>query len=82
MLHRGRVVAEHYGLGQGRGGPAHRFLGVEIDHRAAARHPRGARFSVDPDAPILSLLPEAKGSAYADATIRQALDMQIAIRFH
>lgn len=36
---------------------------------------------LDPAAPILHYLPEVKGAAYADATIRHVLDMTVAIDF-
>ncbi len=36
---------------------------------------------LDPDAPAIDYLPEAKGSAYADATVQQILDMRVSLDF-
>ncbi|WP_395022979.1 serine hydrolase domain-containing protein [Dongia sp.] len=36
---------------------------------------------LDPDAPVLQYIPEVAGSAYADATVRQVLDMTVSIDF-
>jgi CubicO group peptidase (beta-lactamase class C family) len=37
--------------------------------------------SLDPEAPVISYLPEASGSAYADATVRHVLDMTVSLDF-
>ncbi len=34
---------------------------------------------LDPDAPVATYIPEAKGSAYGDATVRHVLDMTVSI---
>lgn len=36
---------------------------------------------LDPDAPVTSYIPEAHGSAYADATVRHVLDMTVSLQF-
>lgn len=36
---------------------------------------------LDPDAPVTAYVPEARGSAYGDATLRHVLDMTVSIRF-
>jgi len=36
---------------------------------------------LDPDAPVTAYVPDVKGSAYADATVRHVLDMTVSIRF-
>lgn len=36
---------------------------------------------LDPDAPVTAWVPEAKGSAYGDCTLRHVLDMTVSIRF-
>jgi CubicO group peptidase (beta-lactamase class C family) len=36
---------------------------------------------LDPVAPVTTYVPEAKGSAYADCTLRHVLDMTVSIRF-
>ena len=36
---------------------------------------------LDPDAPVTKYIPEAAGSAYADATVRHVLDMTVSIVF-
>jgi CubicO group peptidase (beta-lactamase class C family) len=36
---------------------------------------------LDPDEPVLRHVPEAKGSAFADCTLRHVLDMTVSIRF-
>jgi CubicO group peptidase (beta-lactamase class C family) len=35
--------------------------------------------ALDPDAPVTTYIPEAKGSAYGDATVRHVLDMAVSI---
>mgnify|MGYP003401827364 CR=1 FL=1 len=37
---------------------------------------------LSPDDPIAKYIPESKGSAYGDATIRQVLDMEVALDFN
>jgi CubicO group peptidase (beta-lactamase class C family) len=37
--------------------------------------------ALDPDAPVISYLPEALGSAYGDATVRHVLDMTVSLDF-
>jgi CubicO group peptidase (beta-lactamase class C family) len=36
---------------------------------------------LDPDAPVTHYVPEARGSAYGDCTVRNLLDMTVSIRF-
>lgn len=36
---------------------------------------------LDPDAPVIQYVPEARGSAYGDCTVRHVLDMTVSIRF-
>jgi len=36
---------------------------------------------LDPDAPVTHYVPEARGSAYSDCTVRNLLDMMVSIRF-
>ena len=36
---------------------------------------------LDPDAPVLQYLPEASGTGWADATVRQVLDMQTSLAY-
>ncbi len=36
---------------------------------------------LDPDVPVTRYIPEAKGSAYGDATVRHVLDMTVSVRF-
>lgn len=36
---------------------------------------------LDPDAPVIRYVPEARGSAYGDATVRHVLDMTVSVRF-
>lgn len=36
---------------------------------------------LNPDAAVIRYVPEAKGSAYGDATVRQVLDMTVSVRF-
>jgi len=36
---------------------------------------------LDPDAPVASLVPEAKSSAYADASVQHLLDMRVSLDF-
>jgi CubicO group peptidase (beta-lactamase class C family) len=39
------------------------------------------RGALDPDAPVVDIIPEIAGSVYADATVRHVLDMTVGIEF-
>ena len=39
------------------------------------------RGALDPDAPVVDIIPEIAGSAYGDATLRHVLDMTVGIEF-
>lgn len=79
VLKQGAVVAEHYV----RQCPDDRHIIFSVSKSVTATL-AGVLVEqglLDPEAPVLEYVPEAKGSAYADCTLRQVLDMTVSIRF-
>lgn len=80
VLHRGRIVYEHFD------GPLaphkpHVCMSVTkslVGTLAAAEMVAGR---IDPDAPVPVYLPELAGSAWAEATVRQVMDMTTALHY-
>lgn len=80
VLHRGKVVAEAYGNGltpEAR----HIVFSVSKSITAIVAGILAGDGKLDPDAPVTRYVPEAAGSAYADATVRHLLDMTVAVTF-
>ena len=62
-----------------RGRPPHIVFSVSKSITGAIAGILVDRGELDPDAPVTAYVPEAAGSAYADATVRHVLDMTVGI---
>ena len=76
----GKVVFEAYGDGQGPDVP-HIWMSVSKSVLGLVAGIVAGRGRLDVDAPLTELIPELKGSAFAGATVRDALDMRVGISF-
>ncbi len=79
VLKHGVVVAEHYA--SQRPEDRHIVFSVSKSITATLAGVLVEQGHLDPKAPVLHYVPEAKGSAYADCTLRHVLDMTVSIRF-
>lgn len=79
LLKEGAVVAERYINQQ----PASRHIVFSVSKSitAALAGVLVEQGLLDPESPVIGYVPEAKGSAYEDATLRHVLDMTVSIRF-
>jgi CubicO group peptidase (beta-lactamase class C family) len=80
VLHRGAVVYERY-FGATRPDSRHIVFSVTKSFVGTLAEMLIAEGRLDPAAPIAELLPELSGSGFADATVRQVLDMTTALDF-
>jgi len=76
ILHRGRVIAEHYANG----------MTFETPHilMSVSKSMMGLLFGslgIDAERPLADLVPELRATAYADATVRHLLDMRTGVAF-
>jgi CubicO group peptidase (beta-lactamase class C family) len=76
ILHRGRLIAEHYANG----------MTFETPHilMSVSKSMMGLLFGqlgIDPDRLVTDILPEASATAYGGATIRHLLDMRTGVAF-
>jgi CubicO group peptidase (beta-lactamase class C family) len=76
ILHRGRLIAEHYANG----------MMFETPHilMSVSKSMMGLLFGqlgIDPDRLVTDILPEASATAYGGATIRHLLDMRTGVAF-
>jgi len=80
VLHRGRLIYEWYAGGMG---PAdsHIIFSITKSLTGALAGILVDRGLFDPEAPIESILPEVRGSAYEGATVRHLLDMSVGTGF-
>lgn len=80
VLHRGKVVHEQYGA---ENGPSARHIIFSVTKSVcgALAGVLVEKGQLDPDMPVIDLLPEVFGSAYGDCTIRHVLDMTVSVRF-
>ena len=74
ILHRGRLVFERYGNGMTAQDP-HILMSVSKSMLAILLSELG----IDTARPVVDFVPEVKGTAYADATLRHLLDMRAGI---
>ncbi|MEM9603332.1 MAG: serine hydrolase [Pseudomonadota bacterium] len=79
-LHGDRVVHEWYAAGQGPALP-HILMSVSKSVLGLLAGAVLSETGTRADTPVVSVLPELAGSAWDGATLRQALDMQVSIRF-
>jgi CubicO group peptidase (beta-lactamase class C family) len=80
ILHRGRLVFEHYANGATAGMP-HILMSVSKSLLGLLAGALVGRKELDPDRPVTDVIPEVAGTAYRGATIRQLLDMRAGIAF-
>jgi CubicO group peptidase (beta-lactamase class C family) len=80
VVHRGRLVAEHYG-GEMTETSLHLSQSVGKSVLGLLVGVLGARGVLDPGEPVAGRVPEVAGSGYAGATVQHLLDMTAAIDF-
>lgn len=80
VLHRGRIVFERYMNGMHERTP-HLSQSVGKSLIGILAGILAARGEIDPDAPIVTYLPELKATAYRDARINHVLDMTSGVTF-
>ncbi len=80
VLRRGVVVCEWYRTEEASIAP-HIVFSVTKSFTAILAGILEADGVLDPDAPVTRYIPEVKGSAYGDATVRHLLDMTVSVRF-
>ncbi|MDB5626669.1 MAG: serine hydrolase, partial [Tardiphaga sp.] len=80
-LHRGRVVAEWYANGL-TPSTQHLIFSVSKSFCGTLGGILVAAGKLDPDALVVSYIPEMKGSVYGDCTVRHLLDMSVGIEFN
>jgi hypothetical protein len=80
VLQDGAIVAERYDNHLSERRP-HLIFSVTKSVTALLLGILADRGLVDPEAPVTTYIPEAKGSGYGDATLRHVLDMQVSLDF-
>jgi CubicO group peptidase (beta-lactamase class C family) len=80
VLHRGRMVYERY-RGALRAELPHACFSVTKSYAATLAATLVHEGVLDPQRTVMHYLPEMAGTAYADATLRQVLDMQIGVDY-
>ncbi len=80
VVHRGRVLREHYAHGMGPATP-HILMSVSKSMLGLLAGILAANGVLDFEAPAEQYVPEAKGSAFRGATVRQLLDMRSGLAF-
>ena len=80
MLHRGRIVFEHYANGLEADMP-HIWMSVTKSFVALLVGILGSRGVLDPEGPVADILPEVRGTAWEHATVRHLLDMNADVGF-
>ena len=76
VLHRGRMLAEHYANGMTPETP-HILMSVSKSMLGLLV----GRLRIDAERPVVDFLPAMKDTAYRDATVRHLLDMRAGVRF-
>lgn len=80
VLHRGEIVYERY-RGVTRRDTPHIAFSVTKSFVGTIAEMLVAEGRLDPSAPMAELIPELAGSGFADATLRQVMDMTTALDF-
>ena len=80
ILHKGTVVYEKY-FGALQPNRPHICFSVTKSFVGTMAVLLAAEGKIDPAAPVTQFLPEMKGTAYEDATIRQVMDMVIGVKY-
>lgn len=80
VLKDGKLVFEYYADGQSVAEP-HIWMSVSKSILGLVAGIVAGRGLLDVDSPLTELIPELKGSAFTGATVRDALDMRIGVKF-
>lgn len=80
VLHKGRIVHERY-FGVMKPHQPHMAMSVTKSLFGTLGAMLVAGGELDPDAPASGYIPELKGSAYDDATVRNVLDMRVGVKY-
>ena len=80
ILHRGRLVYERY-FGALRPELPHACFSITKSYAATVAALLIHEGAMDPNRPVPYYLPEMAGTAYADATLREVLDMQVGVAY-
>jgi CubicO group peptidase (beta-lactamase class C family) len=80
ILHRGKLVFEHYGNGMTSNTP-HILMSVSKSLTAIVAGILIDKDILDPEQTVVSIIPELKNSVYSDATVRHVLDMRVGLDF-
>ncbi|MGH3184809.1 MAG: serine hydrolase domain-containing protein, partial [Streptosporangiaceae bacterium] len=80
VLHDGQLVAERYDAGM-TAATRHLLMSVSKSIVGCVAGVLAGRGLLDPGAPVTAYVPEAGGSGYAGATIRNLLDMRTGVAF-
>lgn len=80
VLHRGAIVYERY-FGVTRCDTPHIAFSVTKSFVGTLAEMLVAEGKIDPSEPVGDLIPELRGSGFADATVRQVMDMTTALDF-
>ncbi len=80
VVKNGKIAYEHYADGQSATIP-HIWMSVSKSILGLIAGMVAAQGLLDPNSPITDLIPELGGTAFAGATVRDALDMRVGIKF-
>lgn len=80
VLHKGQIVHESYRNGMGPEDP-HILMSVSKSMLGLLAGTLVARQELDPAAPLTEYIPEIAGTAFEGATVRDALDMRVGVKF-
>ena len=80
VLHRGAIVAEHYGNGLAPDTP-HLLMSVSKSVVGALAGILAGQGTLDPAAAVTSIVPELGATSFAGATVQHLLDMRTGTRF-
>jgi CubicO group peptidase (beta-lactamase class C family) len=80
VLHRGHIVSERYDHGF-TPGAQHLVCSVSKSIAGTVGGILAEQGKLDPDAPVVTYLPELKTSAYGTCAVRHLLDMSVGVRF-
>ncbi|HET6876030.1 MAG TPA: serine hydrolase [Jatrophihabitans sp.] len=80
VLHRGKLIAEHYRNGMAADTP-HLLMSVSKSVTAAVAGILAGTGRLDPTAPVTDVVPELRGTSFDGATVQHLLDMRAGTRF-
>lgn len=80
LMKGGQIVAEHYAP-HTHVNARHIVFSVSKSLTALVSAVLQDQGVIDPDCPVVSLIPEARGSAYGDCSVRDVLDMRVSLDF-